>query len=259
MTNYFFKNYSYSYSEPNTILNYKGLDSVELYNENLIKNKDLLEKNNWINNKIIYSLNNYGFRTPHNFDIKNPQNGNMFLGCSITEGIGLHLKDVWSYKINEQLGGCFYNLAQGGTGIETIYRLMRSWVPILKPKNIFILAIYKNRKEFVNRKNFEYDLFGPWIIRKEKKSTIDKIKKVFYESFLVSEDENEIFWERNLDAIKYISLKYNTNLYLPNEEIVESAFTESRKQESFARDCIHTGVVFHDIMADLSNWEKINP
>jgi hypothetical protein len=258
MTNNFFQNYSYSYNKFNSDLFYCGIDTQELYNKNLKEKKDLLEKNNWIGTEIKYSFNNYGFRTPYNFDVKNPQSGNMFLGCSITEGIGLKLEDIWAYKINKKLGGCFYNLSQGGTGIETMYRLMRSWVPIIKPKNVFIMSIFKNRKEFINRKKHAYDIFGPWLIDKKfKNSGTNKIKRFFYEKFLISEDEAEIFWEKNFDAIKYVSLKNNINLYLPNEKIMESAFVESKKQESFARDCIHTGVVFHDIMADLTNWEKI--
>ena len=260
MTDKFFKKFSYSYRKPNSIFNYCGLDDIELYNVNLKKNKDLLEKNNWIDAKITYSFNNYGFRTPDNFDIINLQDGNMFLGCSITEGIGLHLEDTWAYKINKKLNGdAFYNLAQGGTGIDTMYRLLKAWTPILKPKNVYILPIFKNRKEFINKKNQQYDIVGPWLIDERfGKSPLDKIKRFFYKNFLIAEEETEIFWERTWDAIKYVAKQYDVNLYTLNASKYNDARTESHNKESWARDCIHYGVVFHDMISDFDCWEKIN-
>jgi len=255
--NEFFEKYSYSYNEPNSISYYNGFDNSELYKKNLIKNKNLLEKNNWIDTQIIYSHNNYGFRTPDNFDIINPKDGNMFLGCSVTEGIGLHLEDTWAYKINKKLGGCFYNLSQSGTGIETIYRLLKTWYPIIKPKNVFIMALHKNRKEFINKKKFNYDVFGPWLFDKKNKTSDKKIKEIFYEYFLISEDETTIFWERNWDAIKSVAKEYNINLYKVNEEKCYDAKTESTNKDSWARDCAHYGTLFHNMISDFDNWEKI--
>ena len=70
---------------------------------------DLFEKNyNQYNNEsliyykenpIKYRLNNYGFRSHDDFDDINE--GNIFLGCSHTLGVGHHLENTWAYKLNE--------------------------------------------------------------------------------------------------------------------------------------------------------------
>lgn len=254
----FFKKFSYSYNPPNYVdyYNHIGPDTLENYQKNLIENKELLKKNNWIDIKIEYSYNNFGFRTYDNFNIDKPEKGNIFLGCSITEGIGLPLEYTWSYKINKTLGGCFYNLGQSGTGIETIYRLLKSWAPIIRPNNVYILLNYKCRREFVNKKSHIFDVFGPWDAWKNFHT--NKIKKVFYQSHLISEYENEIFQDRNLDAIKHLASYYNLSIYTLPEEKLDEAESVAKLYHSKARDCIHDGIVYQDILADLKNWVKIN-
>ena len=64
---------------------YSNNESLEYYKENPIE----------------YSFNNYGFRTPDNFN--DTDEGNIFLGESNTFGIGHHLENVWSYKLNKHI------------------------------------------------------------------------------------------------------------------------------------------------------------
>jgi hypothetical protein len=95
---------------------------------------------------IEYSLNNYGFRTPDDMNLDGE--GNVFLGCSHTFGIGHYLDNTWSYKLNQKIGGKFWNLSVPGTGIMTHYRMLNEVRSDIKIKNIFHYAPRYPRYEF---------------------------------------------------------------------------------------------------------------
>lgn len=103
---------------------------------NLLKehpNSEHLKK--YLKNPISYQHNNRGFRTPDSFNTK--VSGNIFLGCSHTFGVGHHLKNVWSYKLSQEVGGKFFNIAEPGSGIMTQYRLLLYFIDKLNVKNVF--------------------------------------------------------------------------------------------------------------------------
>lgn len=271
MTNNFFENYSNSYNlfKPHTAYNFIGYDSETLFEYNLKNNKLLLEKNNWINTQIKYWYNNYGFRTYDDFDIKKDNDVNMFFGCSLTDGVGLNIEDTWAYKINQKLGGSFYNFGQSGSGVDVAYRLLKSWTSKVIPKNIFIFiySLHKARREFLHSENYINNSFGPWDLKNNNISIlVDEFKsdrdfqaqkKKLYMDFLSTEKEIEIAYQRTWDAILYVVSQLNCNVYIPKQIKIHRAAKTSRNQESYARDCFHLGKAFHDIISNLDHWEKI--
>lgn len=271
MTNNFFENYSNSYNlfKPHTPYNFIGYDSETLFQYNLKNNKILLEKNNWINTPIKYWYNNYGFRTYHDFDIKKDNDANMFFGCSLTDGVGLNIEDTWAYKMNQKLGGSFYNFGQSGSGVDVAYRLIKSWTNKIYPKNVFIFfySLHKNRREFLHSENYNDNNFGPWdledesisMLIKEFKSDINlqKQKCDTYFRFLIAKKEIEIAYERSWDAILYNVSKLNCNVYIPKQYKILKAFSTCKKNNWYARDCSHPGIQFHDMISDFDYWEKI--
>lgn len=271
MTDNFFENYSNSYNlfKPHTTYNFIGYDSQKLYDYNLKNNYSLLQKNNWINTEIKYWYNNYGFRTYDDFDMQNDKDINMFFGCSLTDGVGLNIEDTWGYKINQKLGGSFYNFGQSGSGLEVTYRLLKSWTSKILPKNIFILnySLHKGRREFLHCENYNDNNFGSWdiedddisILIKEFKSNVNlqKEKSKFYFDFLISKKEIEVSYQRNWDAILYNISKLDCNVYIPKQYKILKAVTMCRKNNCFARDCSHLGLQFHDMITDFDYWEKI--
>ena len=116
------------FSAPDSKENWKTLCKKE-------PNSDIVEY--YKKNPIEYRHNNYGFRTPDDFN--DVDIGNVFLGDSFTFGIGLRLEDLWSYKLSQKLGGKFWNLGQPGTSIGTSVRLMLGWKDYLKIDKIFHL------------------------------------------------------------------------------------------------------------------------
>ena len=271
MKNNFFENYSNSYNlfKPHTTYNFIGYDSETLFQHNLKYNYNLLEKNNWINTEIKYWYNNYGFRTHDDYNLEKDKDVNMFFGCSLTDGVGLNIEDTWGYKINQQLGGSFYNFGQSGSGVDVTYRLLKAWTSKIVPQNIFIFiySLHKARREFLHSDDYINNSFGPWdlednnisILVNEFKSNreLQAQKRKLYLDFLSTEKEIELSYQRTWDAIMYVISQLDCNVYIPKQMKVHRAAKNCRTAESYARDCFHLGSAFHDSMTNFDNWEKI--
>ena len=158
----------------NMITDFYGTDNEEKWKTNCKKSPDSDMVKYYKKNPIEYRHNNYGFRTPDDFN--DVDIGNVFLGDSFTFGIGLRLEDLWSYKLSQKLGGKCWNLGQPGTSIGTAVRLMLGWkdylkidkifhlinkyrrFEVMKPDNsgVFTLASYNKRVNFYDMKDYSY-------------------------------------------------------------------------------------------------------
>ena len=74
-------------------------------------------------------------RTHDDFTLED--DGNVFLGCSHTFGIGHYLENTWSYKLHEKIGGKFYNISEPGSGIDIQYEYLKYFKNKIKFKNLF--------------------------------------------------------------------------------------------------------------------------
>jgi hypothetical protein len=107
------------------------------------KGLDLRE--NWNPNyrEIVYNHNEHGFRCDS--FLAESQLPILFLGCSFTEGIGLNLEDVWSYRLLEKIKEYkninipYWSLAAGGASIDLQTLYLHTFIDQLKPKYIFFL------------------------------------------------------------------------------------------------------------------------
>ena len=165
-------------------------------------------------NPIEYNYNNFGFRTPDDFN--DTDEGNVFLGCSHTMGVGHHLENTWSYKVNKKVGGKFWNLSQGGCGIQTDYRLLLAWKDTLKIKNIFHYTVPWPRYEFFT----EDEVVG---LNHNKKNVRWKYKshsQEFYLDVLSGErycNYNQMVY---INAIKGLSHDIGCNYYYLTDKIL---------------------------------------
>jgi len=113
-----------------------GSDNTDRFEKNLKKYTESKHLQNYIKNPIEYELNNYGFRTPDDFEKGDV--GTVYLGCSHTLGMGHYLKDVWSYKLHNEIGeGKFFNLSHGGTGLASQYYFLKYFSDKLKIKKVY--------------------------------------------------------------------------------------------------------------------------
>jgi len=230
----------------NSTLDWYPMDTKKLFNENLKKepnNKTLLY---YLDNPIEYRINDAGFRTDSSFNTDKA--GNVFLGCSHTLGIGNHLEDVWSYKLNKLVGGEFFNLGAPGRGISTSLRLLRYWSTKLNIKNIFHYQPVYHRYEFYRP--------HPFLLHTDEIADFENIKdRDLRES--VSSDENILeLYKNSILAISAIaqSLGIPYYYYTPHAHM-ETQFRRKRhtvKSPTFiARDLAHHSILENEIIANF--------
>lgn len=227
--------------------------------ESLRKNP---ERNKWKGVDIRYSFNSDGYRS-EDFALQPQGPRVLFSGCSLTEGVGLRLEDVWSHrmieKINDtfQLDIPFWSVAVGGTGLDQQHRALFQHIDKLKP-NLLFLQI----SELTRRERWDGDHFGPW-----------------------SEDLEEREWRGFLDD-RYVAFQTSRDIALIDDllvrnktkccvvapiideereaQMLQSFFPESwyfcRKlfdRFDLARDGIHFGPVSHRVWTQ-NIWDDIS-
>ena len=213
--------------KPNRQYQFIDTDSENQWKKILKYNTDNHSVEYYIKNPIQYKLNNYGFRTPDDFN--NYDEGNVFLGCSHTFGVGHHLENTWSYKLNQTIGGKFWNLGIGGSGVMTHFRLLLGFYKELKIKNIFHFAPKYPRYEFI-----ENGVPQHYILNEFSKNWKDKFGNLVINSLLTNE-QIEFNWLAYTNAIKSIANEVGCNYYLIEGDIGLFNTDESL----LARDLVH--------------------
>ena len=125
------------WNSPDSLENYKQLNSSQL---------------NYSTDEITYSFNDDGYRCD-SFSIKS-EFPILFMGCSLTEGIGLPLNEVWTHHLHDRIVNTlnkdipFWSLAKGGTSIDYAARCFYDYGSKLKPKYVFYLMSGISRREY---------------------------------------------------------------------------------------------------------------
>lgn len=203
-------------------------DSKQLWNYHLKTKKDEPSVHYYALNPIEYKLNNAGFRTPDDFNSQDI--GNVYLGCSHTFGIGHHLENTWSYKLSKIVGGKFWNLGLGGTGVDAHFRILLAFYKELKIKNIFHYAPMYPRYEFIENKRPQ-----GYIVADYNEKWIPKFGNLMLDS-LLTDEQVELNWHKNTSAIRGLASEIGATYYL----IEGSDGWHGRDDESLlARDLIH--------------------
>lgn len=207
--------------------------------EAFIKNTKLYPDNPsikyYLENPITYNLNDYGFRTPDNFDSKH--SGNIFLGCSHTFGTGHYLENTWSYKLNREIGGKFWNLSAGGSSYMYAFRIFMHYIDKLKADNVFFFGPHKTRYEYYDKGEWNF-IIPSSMTELNPEYSITKTVMSDHTAFSIS---NMV-----LKSIAYECNKRNINFYyLKNFPRIEKKLTpnsSSDKELIEARDLIHKSV-----------------
>jgi len=220
--------------KPNETYEYIPTDSKEYWDRHIISELDKPSIQYYELNPIEYKLNNAGFRTPDDFN--SYDEGDVYLGCSHTFGIGHHLENVWSYKLSKILGRKFWNLGIGGTGTDTHFRLLFAFYKELKIKNIFHYAPLYPRYEFIENGRPHW-----YIIANYNKNWESKFGNLMKESLLTNE-QVELNWHKNTSAIRGLASEIGANYYV----IEGSRGWHGRDDESLlARDLLHHTTKYH--------------
>jgi hypothetical protein len=185
------------YDGENKVVKWIPIDSEEAFHNALKEDPTNPSLLHYLKNPITYKLNNYGFRTP--VDFVDGIEGNVFLGCSHTFGIGNYLENTWSWKLNEYVGGNFLNLAVFGAGIGTGFRLLYQLKEIIRPKNVFLYFPHPYR--------FEYYVGDP----PEWRSIAIHDKN--FPPFLLERNNMEMYYHLHFNAIKTLCAELDVPLF----------------------------------------------
>lgn len=193
----------------------------------------MIEAEGWTADNVSYTFNAHGFRSEE-FESGDSV---MFLGCSLTAGIGVDLENTWAYKVASSLGLRRYNLGVGAGCIDMCFRLAQYWIPRLRPKYVVMLTPDVNRVEIVTPENDI--LYLPNMMEPDQ----------FYKRWLSNPVNANMNRLKNQIAIRHICEKYDARLF---ETTVEETLKvrKSLIHKNWARDLMHPGREWHAGIAD---------
>lgn len=192
---------------------------------------------------IKYNLNSYGHRCG---EIVEDAESIMFLGCSMTFGVGMHKEHTWPALVAQSFGKTEYNLGVPGGSLDSCYRLYKEWLPIAK-SSVTILAVpphYRCEKILEHDMGIEYANIGQWTIAHDLNSGNEK-----QATRNLVEDLNDsamyIAFNKNIDAIKKVAEDHGSRLILI--DYVQLGSTIISKERG--RDGIHPSSAWHTNVA----------
>ena len=210
----------------NSVVDFIPMDTESLW----LKNQKNIDDSNTINyylkNPIKYKINNHGYRT--NYEFKKGDHVNVFLGCSHTFGIGHHLENTWSYKVNEYVGGNFVNLSLGGSSIESQFRHLIRWLDYFKIDNIFHYQPIYSREELL----YDNAIFS--FSAAEMPPLLNSKHTNFFKHSIVSTPHIFRKYFTNIMAIENISNRIGANYYFNHKHPPESTNIDDIQARDFA-------------------------
>lgn len=192
---------------------------------------------------IKYDLNSYGHRCEE--IVENP-NSIMFLGCSMTFGVGMHKEKTWPTLVSKSLEKSEYNLSVPAGSLDCAYRLYKEWQPIAKSP-ITILAVpphYRCEKIVDNEFGTSYENVGQWSIEKDlRENNTDRAVRHLTEE--LNDTSMYVSFNKNTDAIKKVAEETDSNLI-----IIDYIKLGKIVREAMGRDGIHPGESWHSNVAE---------
>lgn len=160
-------------------------------------------------NDISYTFNSNGFRCDE-FDI--PSDCQIvFLGCSITEGVGVRLEESWSFvlldKIKKELGVDipYWNLSLSGAGLDSQVRAYYKHYDQLKPQiAIAYFPTMVRREAYIAESGHEHPVF--------LSPNHHFLSKLYVTNEILSDLRNARYeTEKNFVLLDFMLKKYNTD------------------------------------------------
>jgi hypothetical protein len=234
------------------------IDPEDQFLDNLRKNPNWEYKDI----QIEYAYNQYGHRSIEIDDLEDDYL--LFTGCSYTEGVGLKLEHSFPNIVASCLGKTYYNLAVGGSCIETVMHNLMMFFSVAKKKPKYVIIQWPDLHRF--------SVPGDRWVRHYNGSSIDANDQ--YHRALI---ENEhILINKNL-WYRYLTVSYLNNLGIVTIETkhsipveqnilgtveVDTLFRDHRKPK--ARDLSHPGIIPHMnhaemLLGKLKFLESVDP
>jgi hypothetical protein len=222
----------------NLLLNWVGTDRPNNQRAKLDPSfRSIWEKSGWTDSTVIdYQFNSGGFRTDE-FD---QSLRIMILGSSPTVGVGLHRSQTWSELLSKKINMPIWNLATGTGCLDTMYRVLKNYLPQL---NVTMVI------EFGGEKNaFEIYYQNKWNIVNSptdySNSDLQSTTNIWY-THLENQQTNQ---EKNTDAMHWICNQHRVPYYkFSLNDILLDPLVAST---DWSRCGHHVGSKFHAAVAD---------
>jgi len=222
----------------NQTLLWHGFDSKDLFETNLVKQPEHLNRNGWSSvSQIEYQFNSYGFRADEFLESDNL----IALGCSNTLGTAITRSSRWSTIVSETLGLADFNLGIDGASADCCFRMAANWIPQLKPKVVLYQNPDSSRIEWFGRTDVPHNMMAT-----------TENQSLFYQEWIMNYRNLELNYLKNLHAIQHLAESHGAKfVHIPLNNII---------REDAARDLGHYGPKTNQTVADyvLSrlNWPK---
>lgn len=226
----------------NSELYWYQTDSQELYNKHLQTKFSELQYHDWIDSTISYKFNSYGFRCKEFTDTESI----MFLGCSVTLGVGLHEHQIFPNLVANTLNLQTANLGVAGSSADTGFRIAQIYLNIIKPKIVVASFLFPSRIELLadhGSVNFTPNS------QNNTDHTYRKYYIDYYEKWLIQPENSELNLIKNILAIKQMCQQNNIKFVDIQMDHLEDG--PGKQQYSKARDLLHPGPLTHQTIAKV--------
>jgi hypothetical protein len=200
---------------------------------------EYLKQQGWLDSQAIeYILNRHGFRG----DDFTESVDAVALGCSYTFGHALPQHLIWTWKVSQTLGIKIANLGMNGAGISSCFRVLKYWLPTLRPKWILLLAPHLNRLEVVVSQRddrMHTEMYLPRFTQEPER---------FLRDYWFTDYNGLLERERSILAMRYLAVEYRADIIMMS---VEQAEQHLWGLNDLARDFEHPGPRFQQRVADF--------
>ena len=209
--------------------------------------RKILFDNLWNSRTINYTFNKDGFRSEEFIDSIN--DSIVFLGCSLTMGIGMALEDSWTYKVARSFKLRRYNLGIGGGSADTCFRLAHHWVPILKPKYVVMLIPPPGRFEVLKSNGI-----SQYSVQSTELHIVN-----FIQEWISSSANTKLNYTKNILAISAICKDLNIPFFVKDIRDTGNEFVDPNNE--WARDLMHPGIQWNEsvsasFIGEIKQWEE---
>lgn len=191
---------------------------------------------------IYYDINQYGFRCGI-FPEEECRESITFLGCSLTQGIGIHKENTWPVLLSNMLKLREINLGIPGGSTDSAFRVYNEWQKIHKSKLTCLLLPPCNRMELIS--DNKWANIGKWSAKLY--SITDEMLVKLLDPILT-----EVRVDRNTAAIKWVAQETDSTLIIIDYTSVKI------KENQLGRDNKHPGEQWHKAIAEAFHDRIIN-
>ena len=192
--------------------------------------KEKLKELGFTGTNVKYKINKYGFRC----DDFIKKDNIVFLGCSITLGIGINIEDSFTQIVANSLGFNNCNLGYAGGSMDACFRIASHWLPQLKPKLTVLVTPPAERSEIYQSRSRMHETLLPNMTR----------GNTWYVEYLKSKHNTDTNFLKNRLAIQQLCQDIDSRLVYIDSEWEGHAGVDK------ARDLMHPGKESNRLIAN---------